>query len=276
MAKREYTEEQKAAVKAPLPKEHGSWVMFFIALLAGVLVGGRLHPALPFYLVSALSLFLIRRPLEILVRPQAAQPAERLAAAIWWKRFAATGALGGAALLAFGLWQMIPLGLATMALLGVNLYRARQIARQTLASELAGAVGLALVAAGAYYATRGRLDAAALGTFLASGLYFVSGVFHVNMRIRWLKRPPLTAADRWATGWDGIVYHLVMMAAALALSRGGALPPYGWVALVPIAWRGLQAAALGRRETDFKRLGWIETTYALIFLALLVLSYRVA
>lgn len=276
MTRQAYSETQRVAVRAPLPKEHGSWVMFFVALLTGILVAGRLHPAVPFYVVAAVIIFLIRRPLEILVRPQAAQPAERLGAAIWWKRFAAVGALASLALPAFGLWGMVPLGLAAIALLGINLHRASRIARQTLLSELAGAIGLGLVAAGAYYAASGRLDTAALGTGLACALYFVSGVFHVQMRLRWLKRPPLTAADRWATGWDEVIYHVAMLVAAFALSLAGVLPSLGWLSLVHVAWRGLDAAARGRRDTNFRRLGWIETAHAIVFMIILVASSRLA
>lgn len=256
----------------PLPREHGSWVMLFVAFLAGAITGGWSW-ALPPYLLAALALFTVRRPLAALVRGAAPAAEERRRALGWVVRFGAAGALAGLVLLAFHLWLMIPLGVIAAALLGVDLLRAARTARPTFASEVAGAVGIALVAPGAYYAATGRLDGAAPALWIACALHFVSGVYHIRMRVRWVKVPPRGAAERWATARENVLYQAGMLAAGAALARLGLLPPLGWLALLPAFARGVLGAALGRRETNFKRLGWLEAAYAAAFLALLLLTF---
>lgn len=268
----------------PLPREHGSWVMLFVAFLAGAITGGWSW-ALPPYLVAALALFTVRRPLAALVRgtaaPAGAGPArgadpaaERRRTLGWVARFGAAGGIAGLILLAvFRLWPLIPLGAAAAALLGVDLRRAARTAKPTFASEVAGAVGIALVAPGAYGASTGRVDGVALALWLACALHFVSGVFHVRMRVRWVKRPPHGGAERWATARENVLYQAAMLALGLFLARRGTLPPLGWLALLPAFARGVLGAALGRRETNFKRLGWLEAAYSLAFLALLLRTY---
>lgn len=257
----------------PLPREHGSWVMLSVAFLAGAGLGGWSW-ALPPYLLAALALFTVRRPLAALVRGAAPAAEERRRALGWVARFGAAGSLAGLVLLAaFHLWLMIPLGAAAAALLGVDLLRATRTARPTFVSEVAGAVGIALVAPGAYYAATGRLDGAAPALWIACALHFVSGVFHIRMRVRWVKLPPRGAAERWATARENVLYQAGMLAAGAALARLGLLPPLGWLALLPAFARGVLGAALGRRETNFKRLGWLEAAYAVAFLALLLLTF---
>ncbi len=255
----------------PLPKEHGSWVMLLVAFLAGAVTGGW-SPSLLLYLTAAVALFTVRRPLAILVRGTAPTPEERRRALGWVARLAAVGTAAAAILLArYHLWLLVPLGLAAAALVGFDLYRAARTARPTFASEVAGAVGIALAAPGAHYASAGRLDGTALALGLACALHFVSGVFFVRMRVRWVKRPPVTGRERWATVRENVFYQIAMLLAAVMLSARGVLVPWGWLPLTPAFARGILGAALGRRETNFKRVGWLETAYSLAFLALLIL-----
>ncbi len=273
------------AWRPPLPREHGSWVMFFAAYLTGVAsallappAAGRPASPLPSpeavgpsaaaavaFLVAGLAFFSLRRPLAALLRPEPRLP-RRLA--LPWAVVETVAALGaGMILLAYGRRYMVPLSLAAASLLAVDLLRAARSPRPTLLSEAAGALGLALVAPGAFHAMTGTLPREAMAPALFLALHFLSGVFHIRMKARWVRRPPVTAGERLATSWDNAAYQLSALAAALAASRAGLLPTWGWLALVPAVARGLAGSLAGRRETDFKRLGWREALYTALALA---------
>ncbi len=263
----------RRASALPLPKEHGSWVMLAVAFLAGAGAAGRLTPALLLYLVAFLAIFILRRPASLLLRggPGASTPEERRLLARWLVALAIAGGAAALGLLALGLWLMIPLGIAALALLAVDLRRAVRTARPTLASELAGAAGIALGAPGSYYAASGALDGTAFALWLLSALYFASGVFYIRMKARWVKEPPSSPAARWASGRDTVLYHAAALAVAAAASAAGYAPPLAWVSLLPVTARRLYATARGQRETDFRRLGYVETAHSLVFLALLLI-----
>ncbi len=237
---------------------------------------GSSAPAAVAFLVAGLAFFSLRRPLAALLRPEPRLSGDL--AASWALGEAAVSLGAGALLLAYGRWYVIPLGLAAGALLGVDLLRAARSPRPTFLSETAGALGLSLVAPGAFHALTGTMPQEALAPALFLALHFLSGVFYVRMKARWLRRPPLTAAARLATAGDTAAYQVVALAAAVAASRAGALPALGWLALVPAVARGLAGSLWGRRETDFKRLGWREALYTALalgtWLAVLSLSPR--
>lgn len=270
----------RRAAQLPLPKEHGSWVMLGVAFLLGAGAAARTGSVAPqgplqllLYLAAFAAIFILRRPAALLLRggPGASTPEERRLLARWLAALALAAAAAAAALVALGLSLMVPLGAAALALLAVDLRRAQRTARPTLASELAGAAGIALGAPGAYYAAGGALDRTAFALWLLAALYFASGVFYVRMKARWVKEPPSSPAARWATGRDNVLYHLAALAVAAAASAAGYAPPLAWLSLLPVTVRRLYATARGGRETDFRRLGWLETAHSLLFLALIFL-----
>lgn len=261
--------------RPPLPREHGAWVMFFTAYLAGAGAGGRLTVPLALFLPAALAVFAIRRPAAMSLRGEPQHPSGRAAVAHWIAIYAAIGLAAGLLSLAvYRLWWLAAIGLGGAALLGVDLVRSRRTPRQTLWSELAGASGIPLVAVGAYYSAAGSLDRTAFALWVILALHFVSDVFYVRMKVRWVKRPPFNRRVRWATGWDNVLFQVFMLAAAVWLAGLGLIPRYAWAALAPTAIRRLYATATHRRDTDFRRQGYHETALAALFLVLLLLSLR--
>jgi hypothetical protein len=55
-------------LKAPLPKEHGSWAMLIVPLLLGLAIAPAWHWRVVILLVAALGFFLIRYPLALLIK----------------------------------------------------------------------------------------------------------------------------------------------------------------------------------------------------------------
>lgn len=261
--------------RPPLPKEHGSWVMFFIAYLAGTIAAGGWGLAPALFLLAALSVFIIRRPLAMLLRREWKETAEGAAAVQWAIIFVIIIPAAGLPLLfVYRLTWLIWIGLGAAALLSIDLFRSTRTARQTFWSELAGALGLPLVGLGAYYSATGGFGQTAFALWLILTFQFASDVIFMDMKLRWVKTAPVNRRVRWETGWRNILFQSAMLLTVVALSAGGYLPRWGWAPLAPTAARRLWAVAFGRRDTNFRRMGREETALAVPFLILLVLTVR--
>jgi len=99
--------------RPPLPKEHGSWAMFIVPLLLGFVIA----PARPWQdlalMAVALSFFLVRYPLTLLVKTRNRNRSGIDKIYLWYWTFFYGGiaAVGGAWLIfARQLWGLVPLG----------------------------------------------------------------------------------------------------------------------------------------------------------------------
>lgn len=261
--------------RPPLPKEHGSWVMFLAAFLAGALVAGVWSWALPLFLMAGMSAFMLRRPATILVRGEARTPEARAQTRAWLLLEAMVAVAAGIPLLAvFHLWPLIPVGLGAALLLLTDVVRATQSARQTFSVEVIGSLGIALLAPGAYCAATGRMDATAFALWAVLSLQFLASVFFLRVKVRWVRRPPTDWRVRLETGWENLLYQGTMVALAGTCSALGLLPRYAWAPLALTAVRRLLGTLFGQKDTDFKRMGRNESLYALFFVLLVALVFR--
>lgn len=271
----EATEVGALTLPLAIPKEHGSWVMFFAALITGAGVAGQVTAPLILYLVSALAVFVIRKPLQMLLRGEAWTPEQKRRQVSQLVLLVTVATVTGLPLiLVYRLSLFLPLAVLAGMLLSVDLFRSVLTPRTTVWSELAGVTGLALSGAGSYYAAAGSLDRAALSVFVVTALHFYSGVFNVRMHLKRLRRPPVDWASRWETAWPNLLSGPVSIGIATGLATRGLVPSLLWAALLPAALRSLRDSLLGERETNFKRLGWLETAYTILMVAILIASVR--
>lgn len=258
--------------RPPIPREHGSWVMAAVPLVAGAAVAGRWSWALVPFGLAVLSLLLLRGAVTILLtsgsRREGRNPGRLL---LWTTIYGVTAALAGGLLIAvWEAWKLIWLGGLTAAVLGWDLHRLIQRRQLGLAGELIGSVAMAAAAPGAHYVITGVLDGTTVALWLVCALYFAARVFLVNMKIQWVRTPPTDLKTRLETGWMVLLAHLAALAVAGAAGSLGVAPTLIWGAFVPGTISALLAVFRGRRDTRFKRLGLTETGQALVFLALVV------
>lgn len=266
-------------LRPPLPKEHGSWVMFATAFLGGVAITKRPSAAVALYLIAALFIFVIRQPLNLLARIKNRRTAGgyyREELLRWIGLYAIGAAIPGLVLIvSFERPMLIPIGLAGAALVGIDVHRSSLTARPTLWSEVAGAAGLALNGLGAYYSASGHLDKASAQLTLLLLMHFVAAVFYVRMKSSWVVSPPADLAARLKTGSLNIACSLGTLTATIGLALAGQLPPLSWLAMAPSAIRYILDTFIGARETNFRRRGWIETGFTAAYLGLLILAFRI-
>ncbi len=262
----------------PIPKEHGSWVMFFTAFIIGIFIAGSFTLPVMVYLLSTLALFMIRYPIFLLTRMKNKHQFgvyTKGTVRLWIIIYGFTGTASGLVLvMILGRPLLVYLGVFALILLSAEAYRGTQTARQTLLNELAGAAGLSLIGLGAYYVSTNRLDARAWQMTFLLALYFVMAVFYVRMKAHWVTKPPTDFKTRWETGSVNILFSLAALILTLGLASYGLLPNLSWLAILPAILRNVFDALRGQRETNFKRRGWIETIYIVIFLVLVVLAFK--
>ncbi len=240
-----------------MPKEHGSWGMFFLPLALGLMGAGRMPADAYLFLAASVLLFLAREPfLEFWRLWRRGQP-------LTVKARRGLGLLVGAGALGAALLTRHPLLLPFAAVAGAVLVWQAQAAMRgaarSLSGELIAIAASMLNAPAAYYVASGRLDARAAVLFVSALLYFAGTVFYVKMRVKTAhaKVPAAAEGARRAC----IAYHLLLSAAVIPL---GWLPAFGYAA--PIA-RALYYGFRPTRELNLKQIGWTEVVMSLVWLA---------
>lgn len=253
-----------------LPAEHGSWSWLLVPYLAGAAVAGQWSTATLLVLGGGLSVFLLRQPATAWLRIRQGRGRRRDEAltVIWTAAFALMAVLSLLGLLFLRrlvlVWLLPPVAALLMIYLAVaQINRARV---RSLWMELAGAVGLAVMAPAAYAASTGVLSTTA---WLLWGLFAVQnvlGVMYVRLRIsdthgRSESRISLLASH---------IFGLLLIGLMLVLAQ------VSWMALAPFLFYSVRAtwAALGPRPIlNVRRFGFAEVTVELAAGLWLILSF---
>jgi len=248
-------------LRSYLPKEHGSWGMFFIPLILGVAVGGGWSWRILIFIVAAAAAFLAREPFMAAWRAwrRGTDPgsARRTAA-----MFVLTAGLAGGVLVVSYPWLALP------GLLGGVVYCWHAEAGmkgegRSMTAELLAVATSMLVSPAAYYVSSGRLDRTALLLWVLCFAYFASAVFYVKMRLlfaRQRKPGPADCARRQC-----LLYHLALAGCLVALSLS--VSPLVLVGFAPILARAFYYVARPSMQASLKQIGWSEVVLSFVFLA---------
>lgn len=255
-----------------MPREHGSWAVLIAPILVGFAVaGGAAWSVAGLFCLAALGGFLIRVPVQSLASPKPAPEAWR-----WALGEAALTAAGALPLLfARERWGLLGFAVPAGALMAYNLRANQQRETFSYANEVLGIFGLCLGAPAAFYAARGFLTPAAWAAWTLCGAYFLGPIFDVKASalrhrasVDKAMLPALARARKVALG-----YHAAALAAVAAAGLAGWTP---WLAAVPFAaalhktWR---RSLLPPGKVDFKRLGFEEVGYSVLFAAAVSAGY---
>jgi len=221
------------------------------------------------FVLSAVSLFLLREPLQALGRGRFGRR-ER----VWALIYVALALLFVVPLLLWGRWFVLVLGAAAgLSLLGhVLLVRHRK--ERAWWGELVGIGGLSLGAWGTHYASLGVLDEKGPFLGLLVFLYLGSSVFFVKMMVRRKGECPLR--KRLGLGRDVLLYQALLWPLLLGLVLGGLVPIWTLLAFMPLAFKVFLAIFTGFRPSSIRALGRQEVAYSTLFAVLLVLAFRLS
>jgi hypothetical protein len=240
-----------------LPKEHGSWGMFYIPMALGMLAAGRWSPALVLFFISATAIFLSREALLAFWRARRrsldpGRPQNVLAV------YLLVGLLSGAVLVfVYGLFGLIPLAVASGFVLLLNAEMSIRAQARSLSGEALAIAASVLTAPAAYYVAKREWTVEALILWVLCVAYFLSSVFYVKLRVQTAhaKRPE----DRVRARRNCAVYHAILLA-ALAIAGSWYV-----LAFAAVLARAFYFLARPTPTLNLKQIGWTEVLYSLIF-----------
>ena len=271
--------ERRGFWRLVIPREHGSWGLWLLPLLAGAAVGlarsgsaGNL-PAAIWFLLAATFAFLAHQPLEALLGRSLIKPRtvrERNLALLWTIALLAVAALVLAWIVTHGYPLLLWLALVAACLFAIRITfgKARSL-RAT--GQIVGTMGLTTTAPGAYYTNTGSIDFTAILLWLASWLFAAAQIDYVQLRIHTANARFLR--QKLAAGWTVYLLHLALLVASSVAALYGRIPALMVVAFVPSALRLLAWTLAPSQRLRVHRLGVTELIQGVVFNFLLAAAF---
>lgn len=271
-------EKPKPRLNLPLPKEHGSWAMFSVPLIIGFAVAAQWQWRSILLIAAALGLFLVRFPIDTLIKTRKRPQADRVWLIRWAAIYGAIAAICGAWLIVVDqLYWLIPLGVVSAVLLGYHWWLVERRQEMSARGELAGIFGLALGAPLAYYVSTGVVDATAVGLWIVNALYFGGTVFYIKLKVRQQPKEPAPdrVSERLVKAKACLTYQSVVLTLLILLVAFERLPALALLAFVPMTAKVLLGATRwqDRKSLSLPRLGVIEIIHSVTFAVLIVAAF---
>ncbi|MCU0543966.1 MAG: YwiC-like family protein [Oscillatoriaceae cyanobacterium Prado104] len=240
--------------------EHGVYVMLLVSFLTGAAAARQWTLTTTLALICAFAGFQAEHPSVLQIKQRRS----------WKHRFLVWGAIytGISLSIAVYLYLQIPVllwlylgAIAALAIDGISVFYRQQ---KSIANELLTFAAVCLAAPFAIVATTGNLTLAAIGLWLLNTLFFSSAIFTVKLR------KPKTASLI-----PGLIYHAIAAGIVAGLWYAGWLLPTAAIGFGTVLLKFGAIAVL--REwycsTAIQNVALLETLTALVFLAIVTLSY---
>jgi hypothetical protein len=263
-----------------IPREHGAWGMLLIPLATGAVAA--LHSsvnggALVLLMVAAMSLFWLRTPVESWWGASPIKVQTKAERDMVMMVIAAVGLVAVVSITAL-LWNGQRSGLLTIGTIAASAFMMqagiKKLGRKgRMPAQIIGAIGLTSTAAGAYYVATGELDRTAVALWLANWLFAADQIHFVQVRIH--SSRAATSGEKMKQGLPFLLSQVGLIGVILAACRFGFLPAAMAVAFVPVLLRGTLWFVRRHRALDVHKLGYSELAQAVIFGALLCVSFFV-
>lgn len=239
--------------------EHGVYVILVVSFLIGAAAAQQWTWSTTLAFICAFAGFQAEHPLTLQIKQRRSWKPRYL---LW------AGLYGGIALgIAVYLYLQTPLllwlYLGAIAALVINSISVFYRQQKSFANELLTFAAVCLTAPFTCMATTGTWTASLLGLWLLNTLFFSSTIFTVKLR------KPKTAS--LIPGW---IYHAIATGIIIGLWTIGWLAPISAMGfgVALLKWALVVARQNWYRTTPIKNVAMLETTSALIFLLIVVLS----
>jgi hypothetical protein len=260
-----------------LPSDHGSWVFLFSPLLIGLFAGGSWSIASLYLVIAALSAFLVRQPVTMLVKIYSGRRPRRDLAAAWFWLFV-YGVIGALALLGL-VWQgyayLLILALPGIPVFAWHLYLvSRRAERRQLGVELVATGVLALAAPAAYWVGLGRPDPLGWVLLVLTWLQSAASIVYAYLRLEQRELPAKPdIQERLRMGRRALLYAGFNLLFVIGLSLAAIISP--WL-FIPYALQlaetiyGVLNPAIGVKPT---RIGVRQLIVSSLFTLLFIITW---
>ena len=208
-----------------VPNEHGSWVFLFSPLLIGLFAGRSLSFASLLLVGAALSAFMLRQPVTILVKIIShRRPRSELTSSLFWiSLYSILGAGFLAGLIGMGYVALIYLVLPALPVFAWHLWLvSKRSERRKPLVEIAGSGALALAAPGAYWVGISQYDPIGWLLWGLCWLQAATSILYAYLRLEqrgWQAVP--SVQDCWKAGRQIVAYagFAVLLVSGLAIIK---------------------------------------------------------
>lgn len=260
------------------PSDHGSWVFLISPLLIGFFAAPR-WPSEGIYLIlSALSAFMIRQPILMMVKSYAGRRTRKdlPVARFWFLFYGMFGLTGLFQLSKIGHGYLLWLALPGILVFGWHLYLVRKREeRHRIGVDILASGALSLAAPAAYWISVGTPDA--VGWWLWGLTWFQTAASIVYAFLR-LEQRALVAnpskSEKWKIGSRALIYSGFNFIAVILAGLIGWLPSWLWAAFsIQFAESifGTLSPAIGVKPT---RIGIRQLIISSIFTIVFIVVWR--
>ncbi|MCS7229124.1 MAG: YwiC-like family protein [Candidatus Kryptonium sp.] len=259
------------------PKEHGSWAILLIPFLIGAKVGGKFDIKTILFLVSVLSIFLSYQPALMLAKSRLKISSENVKDAmssfLIFIPFAVISSL--ILIFYFNLYGLLIFGGIGVVAFLIQLYLAKLNLDKTYGGQIFATGVLVLTAPSAYYVGVGRFDPLMFHLYFLCLMFFGSGIIYVRMKISALatKKEKFTFGEKIFIGRYNLAYHLAILFLIIVLFIRGSIGWLTFAGFLPVIIHSIMGTFMLERKVIFKRLGWIETIYSILFAIVIIIEF---
>ncbi len=256
--------------------------MFAVPLIIGFAVAAQLavqwHWRSILLIAAALGLFLVRFPIDTLIKTRKRPQADRAGLIRWAAIYGSIAAVCSGWLIVIDrLYWLIPLGAVGAVLLIYHWWLVERRKEMSARGELAGIFGLALGAPLAYYVATSTLNGTAAGLWIVNALYFGGTVFYIKLKVRQQPKEPAPdrVSERLVKAKACLTYQSVVLTLVILLVAFHRLPGLALLAFVPMTLKVLYGATQwqDRKSLSLPRLGVIEIIHSVTFAVLIIAAF---
>lgn len=264
------------SAKQFLPREHGTWAMLLVPFVVGCGVA-RQFALKELYLAAAtLTFFLAQNQLMIWVRLRFASPPDLAAMSRVRNLFLIFVMIGSLAvtplLWFFHLHALLFFGAASVLLVGISVKLVTVRKDRSLGGQILASAGLSLSAPLAHYAALGRLEHAAFDLWALNFLFFLGGVFYVQLKIGALSRKNkfVLLLDQFRFAGRTLACDVAILVLAFFILRRGSLSLLTLIAFLPTMAQAIVGTLRLDHPAKLKRVGVLATVYSILFAAIVI------
>lgn len=267
----------KSKYKILIPKEHGAWAILLIPYSIGVAIADGFSPRTILGLIGILLLFISRPSLIALLKRRNISSSYVLL----WLNFLIPATLGlsiySLLFVRYGLWKLLHIGLVGLVLFFLYIWLTSQRKEHTIFGELVGIFMLTLSSPIAIYLAKGQLTIQAFMLWLVNTLYFAASIFYIKMKVRAsIHRNDLASKRiKFTLAKNCIAYLIILILIITILTIEDWIPLLVPLAFVPMITHTLWNIITLKPKLKIMKEGWIQTGLALIFLVLVIISYKI-
>ncbi len=262
-----------------VPSDHGSWVFLLSPLLIGFFTAYHWNPAGWYLILAAVTAFLIRQPVVMMVKSYAGRRTRKdlPAARIWFTFYGLIGVISLIELTRRGYGYLLWLAIPGMIVFGWHLWlvRKREERHQMGVDILAGG-SLALAAPAAYWVSVGSPDPTGWWLWGLTWFQTAASIVYAFLRLkqRSLKTMPANP-EIWLMGRRALLYSGFNLTFVVIASVFGWLPDWLWLAYAlqfgEVIW-GTLFPAVGVKPT---RIGIRQLIVSTLFTLIFIITWHI-